>query len=117
VQIPDAQVDAEYSQSPQPSPSPSECCRVPMIREGRVIGAVAVGRIEVQPFTENEIALLQTFAHQAVHRHRKRSALQNRSRSAMPSYVKLLNIRPQPPRCSGSSVARQRTFSPCSMRS
>ena len=39
---------------------------VPMVRDGRVIGAVAVGRIEVRPFTEKETALLQTFAHQAV---------------------------------------------------
>jgi two-component system NtrC family sensor kinase len=66
VQIPDAQVDAEYSQSLSQALHLRSAVGVPMIREGRVIGAVAVGRIEVQPFTENEIALLQTFAHQAV---------------------------------------------------
>ena len=66
VHIPDAQVDAEYSQSLSQALHLRSAVGVPMIREGRVIGAVAVGRIEVQPFTEKEIALLQTFAHQAV---------------------------------------------------
>ena len=39
---------------------------VPMLREGVAIGAIGVGRREVKLFTESEIALLQTFADQAV---------------------------------------------------
>jgi GAF domain-containing protein len=66
VHIPDAQADAEYSQSLSQALHLRSAIGVPMIRDGRVIGAVAVGRIEVRPFTEKEIALLQTFAHQAV---------------------------------------------------
>src|SRR5262245_51411208 len=37
-----------------------------MLRDGQVSGTVAVGRLEVRPFTDNEIGLLQTFAEQAV---------------------------------------------------
>jgi GAF domain-containing protein/anti-sigma regulatory factor (Ser/Thr protein kinase) len=39
---------------------------VPMLREGSPIGAVAVARAEAGPFTGNQIALLKTFADQAV---------------------------------------------------
>ena len=39
---------------------------VPLIREGAAIGTLAVRRIEVQAFTNQQIALLETFANQAV---------------------------------------------------
>jgi len=39
---------------------------VPLMREGVAIGTVALRRTEAQPFTERQVALLQTFADQAV---------------------------------------------------
>jgi GAF domain-containing protein/DNA-binding response OmpR family regulator len=39
---------------------------VPMLRDNEAIGAINVGRLEAGPFTEKQIALLQTFASQAV---------------------------------------------------
>jgi len=39
---------------------------VPMLRNAQPIGAIAVARGEVQPFSETEIQLLKTFADQAV---------------------------------------------------
>jgi GAF domain-containing protein/anti-sigma regulatory factor (Ser/Thr protein kinase) len=39
---------------------------VPLLREGKVLGAISCGRFEAKPFTKNEIALLATFADQAV---------------------------------------------------
>ena len=39
---------------------------VPLLREGRALGSILVRRTEVQPFDDKHIALLRTFADQAV---------------------------------------------------
>src|SRR5215217_2248877 len=39
---------------------------VPMLRDGEAVGALAIRRMERRPFTDQEIARLQSFADQAV---------------------------------------------------
>ena len=38
----------------------------PLLREGTPIGAILIRRMEVRPFSKKQIALLESFAHQAV---------------------------------------------------
>ena len=38
----------------------------PLLREGTPIGAILIRRMEVRPFSNKQVALLETFAHQAV---------------------------------------------------
>jgi GAF domain-containing protein/CheY-like chemotaxis protein/HPt (histidine-containing phosphotransfer) domain-containing protein len=42
------------------------CLSVPLMREGVAVGTIAIRRIEARAFTDRQIALLQTFADQAV---------------------------------------------------
>ena len=67
VHIPDMLADPECI---VPGPYKEEGMRtnlaVPLLKENDLIGAIAIHRREVRPFTETQIKLLETFASQAV---------------------------------------------------
>jgi signal transduction histidine kinase len=66
VHLEDSWLDPDYTHPLRDTIALRSILSVPMFREGIPIGAVSVWRGEVQPFTDKQIALLQTFADQAV---------------------------------------------------
>jgi len=63
-----AEVETEFAQAKtrQQVTGTRTMLATPLLREGVAIGAIGIRRIEVQPFTDKQIALLETFANQAV---------------------------------------------------
>jgi signal transduction histidine kinase len=66
IHIRDVTQDPEYRMPAQSVRNLRTVLAVPMLREGIAIGAVAIWRAEVQPFSEAQIKLVTTFAAQAV---------------------------------------------------
>ena len=67
VHIPDVFADPEYKYwEAQRLGNFRTLLTVPLVRQGAAVGAIAMWRTEVQPFSEKEIKLVETFAHQAV---------------------------------------------------
>ena len=61
-----AAVAAEYPDSPAAARGVRTFLSTPLLSKGVSIGAIVIRRMEVKPFTDQQIALLQTFADQAV---------------------------------------------------
>ena len=66
VQTPDLGADPQYRDAPGTRVGARTVLAVPLRRDGRAIGSIGVWRSEVKPFTDAQIALLATFADQAV---------------------------------------------------
>ncbi|HEX7272707.1 MAG TPA: GAF domain-containing protein, partial [Casimicrobiaceae bacterium] len=67
VNIPDVQSDPDYEiRDVARSAGYRSAVGVPLMHHGKPIGAIGVGRPEAGSFTEKQVALLQTFADQAV---------------------------------------------------
>jgi two-component system, NtrC family, sensor kinase len=67
VQITDVLADTEYTQTEaQKLAHYRTLLGAPLLREGVPIGAIALQRTDVRPFTDKQIELVQTFADQAV---------------------------------------------------
>jgi signal transduction histidine kinase len=66
IQIPDILGDPEFAWfESQRLGKHRTLLGVPLLREGILIGLVGLGRNKVQPFTERQVALVETFADQA----------------------------------------------------
>ena len=67
VQIEDVTTDPDYALAQTMSVAHNRTLlSVPLLREGVVVGAITLGRQKVKPFTDQQIALVSTFADQAV---------------------------------------------------
>jgi GAF domain-containing protein len=66
VHVTDVSKDPEYRLGPATTVGFRTVLAVPMLQEGTPLGVILVARDRVAPFTDAHIALLQTFAQQAV---------------------------------------------------
>jgi GAF domain-containing protein len=64
--LPDLLADPEYSHELALAGNWRASFAVPMLRDGKPVGAISVGKAEAVPFSERQIQLLTTFADQAV---------------------------------------------------
>jgi GAF domain-containing protein len=66
VQIADVQADPEYSYVMRDVEPIRTSLSVPMLKGGDLVGTITIYRLEVKPFTDKQVALVETFADQAV---------------------------------------------------
>src|SRR6516225_3841960 len=66
VHVLDAQTDPEYTYGSRLVEPFRTILTVPMLKAGELLGVILVYRLEMRPFTDSQIALLETFADQAV---------------------------------------------------
>jgi GAF domain-containing protein len=66
IHIHDVQADPEYSFGAKDVEAFRTVLTVPMLKEGELLGVILTYRLEVKPFTDTQIALVETFADQAV---------------------------------------------------
>jgi GAF domain-containing protein/CheY-like chemotaxis protein len=66
IHVPDVQEDPEYSYAVQDSGLVRTLLAVPMVSGDALVGTITIYKLEVKPFTEKQIALVETFSEQAV---------------------------------------------------
>jgi two-component system, NtrC family, sensor kinase len=66
VQIPDIQADPEYAYVIRDVEPIRTVLAVPMLQGDDLVGTITIYRLEVKPFTDKQVALVETFADQAV---------------------------------------------------
>jgi signal transduction histidine kinase len=66
VHVPDIQGDPEYAYAVRDERPIRTTLAVPMLKGDHLVGTITIYRLELKPFTDKQIALVETFADQAV---------------------------------------------------
>jgi len=66
VQVADVQADPNYAYAMRDIRPIRTVLAVPMLKDDELVGTITIYRLEVNPFTDKQIALVETFAAQAV---------------------------------------------------
>jgi signal transduction histidine kinase len=66
VHVPDVQADPEYAYAVRDEQPIRTTLAVPMLKGDDLVGTITIYRLELKPFTDKQIALVETFADQAV---------------------------------------------------
>ena len=66
VHVADVQADPDYAYAVRDRDLIRTILAVPMLKGGDLIGIITIYRLEVKPFTDKQVALVETFAAQAV---------------------------------------------------
>ena len=66
VHVPDVQADPEYAYAVRDERPIRTMLAVPMLKGDGLLGTITLYRLELKPFTDKQIALVETFADQAV---------------------------------------------------
>jgi signal transduction histidine kinase len=66
IHVPDIQVDPEYAYAVRDERPIRTTLAVPMLKGDELVGTITIYRLELKPFTDKQIALVETFADQAV---------------------------------------------------
>jgi GAF domain-containing protein/CheY-like chemotaxis protein len=66
VHVPDVQADPEYAYAVRDDRPIRTTLAVPMLKGDDLVGTITLYRLEFKPFTDKQIALVETFADQAV---------------------------------------------------
>ena len=66
VHVPDVQADPEYAYAVRDERPIRTTLAVPMLKGDDLVGTITLYRLEFKPFTDKQIALVETFADQAV---------------------------------------------------
>ena len=66
VHVPDVQADPEYAYAERDEQPIRTMLAVPMLKGDDLVGTITIYRLELKPFTDKQIELVETFADQAV---------------------------------------------------